>query len=341
MDTARRPLRILFRVAAGPRVGFGHLVRAVSLSEALGVPARLSVRGSHPSIARTARRLGATLVRGHAPMQVLARMHPDVLVIDDRVARETASWRRAGRRLRIPIVGVHDLGIGLGDANLVVDGSIGASGRLRRVPALLGPRYAILNPRTVDARETAVRDGAGADVVVALGGGPRRSMGLALARAVVARRPGTRVGIAGGFVTEDRGPGPESSACWVKPADLGAALATARVAVVAGGVTLYECLAIGVPSVAVAVVPSQRTTVAAFARLGAVADGSATGARASAPRAIDRLAGMVADLLEDSARCAALRSEGRRLVDGRGAARVADAIEQLARAAGAPRVGTP
>jgi hypothetical protein len=40
------PLRVLFHAAAGPRLGFGHLVRCRSLARALGVDARVSIRGS-------------------------------------------------------------------------------------------------------------------------------------------------------------------------------------------------------------------------------------------------------------------------------------------------------
>src|SRR5512137_2015901 len=99
MDTCRREPRVLFRVAAGPRVGFGHLVRAASLSRALGARAWVSARGAHPSVARTARRLGLPLVRGAAPGAVISSVRPAVLIVDDRVARETVRWRRAARRL--------------------------------------------------------------------------------------------------------------------------------------------------------------------------------------------------------------------------------------------------
>ena len=43
---AGQPVRALFRVAAGPRIGFGHLVRAGVLSRALGIDKPLvSLRG--------------------------------------------------------------------------------------------------------------------------------------------------------------------------------------------------------------------------------------------------------------------------------------------------------
>jgi UDP-2,4-diacetamido-2,4,6-trideoxy-beta-L-altropyranose hydrolase len=330
-----RPLRVLFRVAAGPRVGFGHLVRASSLSRALEVPLLVSIRGTSRCVRETARRIGAREAPGSTAGAALAATRPDVLVLDDRVLRETQPWRRGARRLGIPVVSVHDLGIGLGAADLVVDGSVGAA-----VPpgvrALAGPRFAVLNPATLAARVHPARLADPADVIVALGGGPRRRTALTLARALVARRPGLRVAIAGGFAGM-RSPGTGlPGIAWVRPRELALALANARVAVSGGGVTLYECLALGVPAVGVAVVPSQRPTVRAFASRGAVVDGGGTRASSRAA-AIARLARQVVNLLDDEAEQQRVRRAGRALVDGRGGHRVARAIRLLAEAAGTAR----
>ena len=40
--TPSSDLRVLFRVAAGPRRGFGHLVRSLSLARALGITTALT-----------------------------------------------------------------------------------------------------------------------------------------------------------------------------------------------------------------------------------------------------------------------------------------------------------
>jgi hypothetical protein len=55
-------VRALFRVAAGPRLGFGHLVRARTLSRALGIARPLvSLRGG-PEARKAALSLGMRLV---------------------------------------------------------------------------------------------------------------------------------------------------------------------------------------------------------------------------------------------------------------------------------------
>jgi len=43
--TPSSDLRVLFRVAAGPRRGFGHLVRCISLARAMGIRPLLCLRG--------------------------------------------------------------------------------------------------------------------------------------------------------------------------------------------------------------------------------------------------------------------------------------------------------
>jgi UDP-2,4-diacetamido-2,4,6-trideoxy-beta-L-altropyranose hydrolase len=338
MNPRPRSLRVLFRVSAGPRVGFGHLVRASSLATALGVPLVLSIRGAHASVRQTARSLGGTLVRGDSARTVLPSVRPEILVLDDRVARQTAAWRREARRLGVPIVSVHDLGIGLGDADLVVDGSIAAVHGPSGGRPLLGPRFAILNPRTISARSRGRRAPRRLDVVVALGGGPRRSIALALARALVEGRPGLRVGVAIGFVARAVASA-ASGVEWVRPDSFGAALSSARVAVVGGGLTVYESLALGVPSVGVSVVSSQRPTVTGLARRGAIVDGGAIGGRTRRSGAVTHLARAVRGLLDDATRQRELRRASTVLVDGRGAARVAKAIVQLAGASRAGQVG--
>ena len=94
-------------------------------------------------------------------------------------------------------------------------------------------------------------------------------------------------------------------------------------AVVGGGVSLYEACARGVAVVAVPVVVPQRPTVRGFVALHA-----ARGRWAALDA--DSVAREVVHLLWRPDVRTQLGSTGRRLVDGRGALRVADAVRQLA-----------
>jgi spore coat polysaccharide biosynthesis predicted glycosyltransferase SpsG len=89
-------------------------------------------------------------------------------------------------------------------------------------------------------------------------------------------------------------------------------------------VALYEACARGVAAVGVPVVVSQRPTVRGF-----VSSGAALGDASGAPDA-ERVARPVVQLLRQPALRMARAGQGRKLVDGRGAGRVAEAIRRLA-----------
>ena len=161
-----------------------------------------------------------------------------------------------------------------------------------------------------------------------LGGGAHAALGEAVA-AVLERELGAgRVSMAPGFVT-----GGSSSAWGVRSRAAHARwLAGARVAIVGGGVGLYEVSCLGIPAVAVAVTPAQRVTIRAFVAHGAAVDGGSLGGRrdAGGGRLVGRLAGRLMRLLDDPRACARIGSRAQRLVDGRGGERVAGALRELA-----------
>jgi spore coat polysaccharide biosynthesis predicted glycosyltransferase SpsG len=100
-------------------------------------------------------------------------------------------------------------------------------------------------------------------------------------------------------------------------------MARASVAVVGGGVSLYEACAHGTPAVGVPVVAAQRPTVSAF-----VARGAARGIVRGRVRA-DAVAAECVTLLTDATLRRQQARLGRRLIDGRGAFRAAAAVRRL------------
>jgi spore coat polysaccharide biosynthesis predicted glycosyltransferase SpsG len=313
-------LRVLFRVAAGPRRGFGHLVRSISLARAMGVRPLLSLRGP-AEVQDTAIALGADVLTDGSPRSIRL-LRPDVLVVDDPVASATRAWVTAAKCVGTVVVTIHDLGLGFTGGDVVIDGSITRTARVRpRRVGLTGARYAILDPALpVGVRSRAVdRE---RRVLVALGGGPRREIARAIADAIAGADPRAQIRIAGGFAVEPQAAG--GNVTWIGPRrGLGRELSRATVAVVGGGVSLYEACALGVPTVGVPVVASQAPTVRAFARRGAAV---AMPLRASG----DQTAAEVIALLDDPRRRAALRRQSMRIIDGRGAARAAAAVLSFA-----------
>ena len=143
-------IRVLFRAAAGERRGFGHLVRCRSLARALGIRPLVCVRGT--SAARDiALRLGCDVVNGTA-RQLLRALKPDIVVIDDPIASHASRWISMARAAHIPVVTIHDLGLGCTDGDLAIDGSITTPAPAARRHGTAGPSFAILDPSSSRTR---------------------------------------------------------------------------------------------------------------------------------------------------------------------------------------------
>ena len=318
-DASADQVFALFRVAAGPRLGHGHLRRAEALAQALGRPACISVRGAGGA----ATRLPALEARG--PLHAIDAVRPAVLVIDEPVAAQGEPWCRAAQRRGVPVVSLHDLGLARLPSTLAVDGSVASPSRGWPSAAVLrGLRHAVIRRPRRNRRPFPVRR-----VLISLGGGPRRVLVAALVSALARCWPSLEI-----LTTQAV---PEAAAhanlrTVAAPAGLGEWFPRVDVAILAGGLSLYEAIAAGVPSIAVAVVPAQRPTIRGFAAQGLAIDGGTAylaPSRSITRRVTDRLA----HVLGDTAWRRRVRREGPRLIDGRGAARVAHAIVALTREA--------
>ena len=330
---AGRDSRVIFRVAAGPRCGFGHLVRCRSLARALGVEPRVSVRGTAATRA-VAASLGWTVIDVDSGRRLQAA-NPALLVVDDPSAMATREWVQRARRLGVPVATIHDLGLGYVDSDLVIDGSILSGSIPGRAAALRGPQFAILDPAIATLRKAEAAAAPSADR--AWRRRARASVGPArLCRAIACARTGADIRVARGFVPGRRDPVLPAGRWVSAPNGLATELSQAAVGVVAGGVTLYEACALGVPVVALAVTAAQHQTVRAMAHRGAVID---AGGPSAINTAIERAADSVSRFLNDERLRRQYSNTARALVDGRGAFRVAQRLRQLVEDT-APKRGT-
>ena len=316
-------LRILFRAPAGPRRGYGHLVRCRSLARALGVRPLVALRGG-PRVIETAVALGCDVVQGSAT-RLLRSLAPDVLVVDDPVAADARRWIAAARRVGCLVVSIHDLGLGCLDADLVIDGSM-----TRERPRPSGPHARRSTVRAARSVNQSIEEERARSVL-----GPRRSWRRPACRARARHRRSDRRR----RIPTRRCESPAASEgiprrlvgtiTWIGPArSLHQEMARASVAVVGGGVSLYEACALGTPAIGVPVVAAQRPTVAAF-----VARGAARGV-ASGPVSAESVAAECVSLLSDAAMRRHTSRMGRRLIDGRGAFRAAAAVGEWLAAGG-------
>jgi UDP-2,4-diacetamido-2,4,6-trideoxy-beta-L-altropyranose hydrolase len=325
-------LRVIFRAAAGPTIGFGHLVRCRSLARALGVEPLISLRATAATRGRAA--AGGWRLAAVRNDDDLRRLDPDVLVVDDPSITAVRTWVRRACRVGVPVATIHDLGIAAIDSDLMIDGSVQpARGVDGRCGSLRGPLYTILDPRVRAARERLTRP-VPRRVLVALGGGRRSAIAARLARAIAARAGDVDIRVASGFTGGRRLPA-LTSATWIDSRNgLAGELSSSSVAVLAGGVTLYEACALGVPSVAVALNSAQHVTIRALARRGATLDAGSVASGfgrkgTAATSTVARVAREVERLIGDPAARRRMATAGRRLVDGRGAARVAARLRRL------------
>jgi spore coat polysaccharide biosynthesis predicted glycosyltransferase SpsG len=321
--------RCVFRFAAGPRIGFGHLMRARALAACLDVDVAVSVRGGQA--AREAARMIGPIVDGAEALR-----SADVLILDDPSPAQGRRWVARARRAGIRSVSVHD-DARTHAADLVICGSLGTPRPATAAALLHGTRFYLLDRQIAGLRAGRGRVPAAfaalpahpmprPRILVALGGGQHvRRIAQPLVNAIVRRRPDVEVIVAAGF--SGRARPPLDGAVWLSSrSGLAQALAASDVAVVAGGVTLYEACALGVPSVGLAVVPGQRHAIRACSKAGALLD---AGDISSQPRALAAAAAGVSRLLGDRALRTRTSAAARRLVDGQGAERVARHVHAL------------
>ncbi len=321
MPTARAPF-VLFAAAAGPELGFGHLVRCGVIASSLGASRELALRGTSTAI-HAALRLGWTVHQGPALERALG---PDLIVVDEPSPAHRDRWIRLARQAQIPAVAIFDGGSERVDADLIVDGSFTARPDHRR-HRCAGPAWAVLSP-TVAARRLRplVRDHH--RVLVALGGGAHiHRLGTSVARAIVEAVPGVVVDLASGFAAPGRQVLPAGCRWIHAPHGLTDHMASAGVAVVAGGITLYEACALETPAVVVPVVEAQRPAIDAAVAARVVTAGAPLGQ----PITPASIAEAVRLLVESRTLAASRAAAAARLVDGAGAMRVVAKLKELVR----------
>jgi spore coat polysaccharide biosynthesis predicted glycosyltransferase SpsG len=263
--------------------------------------------------------------------------------------RRNGPWSRLVRRA-VPgaVVAVIDDEGGDLDADLVVNGTVleayhRYSGLPARAQVLAGPRHTLLRPVFGRSRWPAAGAGPGvgreAGVLMVVGSGAGAAdWARFLASEVLDRTGWGRSRLVVGAAFPDRAAlvsAGDAAGIQVlvgqSGAELAALLASAPVALITGGMIVYEALAVGVPAVVYPQIPNLLPEARWLAGRGCIHDlGAGGGFDAAAVR------GAVNTLLGDRAAAAGMSRRQRRLIDGGGAGRMAAAL--LALVAGAPPV---
>ena len=346
-------MRVVVRVDGDPRIGGGHVMRCLTLADALrergaavafvttdapgGLASRIEAAGfgvhrlpvaahvpppapPHAAWCRVPRDVDAAATGG-----IVRDRRADWLIWDHYGldAEWVAGVRASNPGLRV--LALDDLDDRPLASDMVLDQTrLGGVRAHPALSALAGPAHALLRPEFAALRPAALARRADAALhTIAVHPGMMDAAGLAPAALDALADHPARVEVAMGSAAQSvaatRARTAPPNRCLVLDApDMAARMAAADLCVGAAGMTAWERACLGLPTVTVAVADNQRAVVAALAEAGAVVPLSLEAARDPA-RLRDAVAAAWADRAALSARAAAL-------CDGRGAARVAAAL---------------
>lgn len=288
-------------VDAGPTAGYGHAVRCLRLAEALGpeTPVVFHPLSEHCE----------TFIREQSPQSAIRSPQseipfPPLVITDLREAHGiTAKISRQGSRH----ISIHDLGLGQCQSDVAIDGSVT---RLFPYPRAnnrelhLGPRYMITRP---PVKRRSLTD----SVLLTFGGGSSARFAEEASQQLY--RLGLKVIAARGFLGN----------CRMTDQEFEEAMSTCRFAICAAGVSLYEMLASGIPTLAVAFDRLQLRTADAFHELGAVLSAGLAGKLSS-----NTLLHHAIEMLENEQFVQRSIQTGQMLVDGKGLSRVLEIVRR-------------
>jgi spore coat polysaccharide biosynthesis predicted glycosyltransferase SpsG len=289
-------------VDAGPRLGYGHAVRCLRLAAALEPEVRVTF---YPvsEICESFLRDASPQSEIRNPKSEISFL-PPVVITDLREAHGiTATIRRHGSRH----VSIHDLGLAQCRSNVAIDGSV-----TRLFPyAPDDERMLYAGPQYMITRNPVNREKPNDTVLVTVGGGSTAAAADKIANELwsIGLRPVTTRGFVGSTPMSD----PE----------LAQAMATCRFAISGSGVTLYDLLASGVPTIAVAFDRIQLRTATAFHECGAVLS-AGVWERVTQ----NTLLKCCLEMLQNRSLVQRMTDTGRMLVDGKGLSRVVEIVRR-------------
>lgn len=306
-------MTLWLRVEASPEIGFGHLMRCISVAEAArNLGDTIAFVGEYSGI-------GRQILQRRAFVGTPTRNWPKCVMPGDVVVFDGYEFTSADHRALPPGVrkgAIDDFGTGRFDVDVLVNPNLPTTTRYDVPDAaqvLVGPQYALVREEFTARR----RSRGGRRLLVTFGGSDIGAVGHDVA-AWAADHRHFDVTLVLGPATPDRATHPDVDVVR-SPNDVGAVFDEADVAISAAGSTTWELLSMGIPTVLVEVADNQRAVAAPLAGQGAALSlGRLPLERQRVQLALDRLTNA-----ETRRELAARAIE---LVDGHGARRVLRAL---------------
>ena len=302
--------RVALLTYGGPAVGLGHVSRCLALGRAFaadGADVRFLINPDD-GVAMFLRRASVAAVEvpwvsePRGVFEALATFGPDVVVVDSYAA--PPEFLADLSSVAGQVVAVDDLADRALPVQVVVNGGVAAErlayGLVTDAVLLLGPRYALVDPRYAAAPSRSPRDRAH-HVFLSLGGGDHPDALSAALAAIEAVSDDIVADIALGPFSA-----PSGSEAMIQRAhnrvfvhrdlsDLRGLMLAADVAISGAGMTLYELAATATPTVIVRMADNQRPNAEGFERAGAALEGGAAGDSGLGPTLESALRRMVGD----------------------------------------------
>lgn len=318
-------MRVLMRADASPTIGGGHVMRCLILADALHRRGHgVSFLTNPEALATVPALRGATLARENEPADVVVVDHYGLTLADQCRLRAERQARR--------LVVIDDLADRIHSGDLILHSGAGrvADDYRGLVPAqaqiLAGARYAIVRPDILACREASLaarraRPDGLVRIVITFGLSDTAPFVAAAITACAAVVPAAAVDVIVGPTTAEAVrrlmAGRAGLTLHVDPPDYAALLSRADLAIGGAGGSAFERCVLGLPSIALCMVPNQEANAGALARAGV--------ARVI-PSAAD-LAELLRELASAPDALRVLSRECAAFCDGRGAERIATAIE--------------
>lgn len=337
-------MKVIFAADADPIIGLGHLQRCLSLGTALqhvgALCAFLTVQDE--TVQTRVRKFGFEVIplRDRDPssddhwgevLQVALSQGCENLIVDS--YNVTDEHLRQMREAGLFVAAVDDYAAFPFPCQLVVNGSAKASELPYRslsgdTSFLLGPTYALLGEEFWSIKSRKIRDTV-QNILITLGGADQQNVTPDLIGHLDHLPIDFNMTIiVGPFFKNSSQLKLTASRCAKSalllkdPELLRDHMLEADLAISAGGQTLYELAATGTPAVAIQTASNQNHNVEALASLGTIRFAGQTGD----PQLIDNVGKMVMELIRQPHLRKKISKAGLRLVDGRGALRVANVI---------------
>jgi spore coat polysaccharide biosynthesis predicted glycosyltransferase SpsG len=327
-----QPMRVVLRADAGVHQGSGHVMRCLTLAEELlARGCEVILVGSLPDLPWLQSAVATSGVRvvpadgDSLDIDGILALQPDRVVVDS-YSIDAGAVSALNEALPVlAIIDGDDRGI---RATWFLDQNLGADDAWPAVDRFLaGARFALVRRAVLEARRTEPwRISGPAPRILSFMGGtdPTGASARVAASMALLRRPVDLTVIAP--------PADHAAVAAVAPAgarvlaptpDLPRLLAEVDIVVSAAGTSAWDVCTLGAPAVLVGVVGNQSASLAA-----AVARGLVLGVDAAVdgPEAVARVGGLVERLIESEPQRRGLSDAARAVFDGRGTARVADAL---------------